>query len=130
MKFETMMSRYKKCIVMYLWAAICVKLIPGEVIPDSLDFQSLLRIFKSLSGKSVQASEPNITSKEFCLKSFEKASRYKKIIMLQEQVVQKLQFQHLKQIEDCSNLRHKVRGLIGNYKKVKSDLKAFKLYSG
>jgi len=64
------------------------------------------------------------------MKSFEKANRYKKSIMLQEQVVLKLQSQHLKQIEECSNLRHKVRRLIGNYKKAKTELKAYKLYSG
>jgi len=63
------------------------------------------------------------------MKSSEKANRYKKIIMLQEQVVLKLQSQHLKQIEECSNLRHKVRRLIGNYKKAKTELKAYKLYS-
>uniref|UniRef100_A0A6P4E7Y3 Uncharacterized protein LOC108038950 n=1 Tax=Drosophila rhopaloa TaxID=1041015 RepID=A0A6P4E7Y3_DRORH len=88
------------------------------------DFLNILRDFKNISDHSLQVGEKNIniTSKGFCMNSFKKANRYKNIIFLQNQVRLKLQLQLLKQIQDCSNFRQRVRRLIAKYKKLKSEL--------
>ncbi|XP_017115184.1 uncharacterized protein LOC108137790 [Drosophila elegans] len=112
-----------KCTVLCLFVKICVQLVSSEKMQAKDEFLSVLKDFKSLADTTLQVRESNFSSKEFCMKSFERANRYKNIIYMQRKVNLKLQSELLKQIQDCSNFRQRVHRLIAKYKKLKSELK-------
>ncbi|XP_052837362.1 uncharacterized protein LOC128253180 [Drosophila gunungcola] len=112
-----------KCTVLCLFVNICVQLVSSEKRQAKDEFLSVLKDFKGLADTTLQVRESNISSKEFGMKSFERANRYKNIIFLQRKVYLNLQSELIKQIQDCSNFRQRVYTLIAKYKKLKSELK-------
>ncbi|KRJ98073.1 uncharacterized protein LOC26535069 [Drosophila yakuba] len=126
------MNGFHKCILIFLFATICVHLADSKVKED---IKLFLTKFKNLAVQSAgiflqdSKSDVNSTSKEFCMKSNERANRFKRIVFLQKQLILKLQSQLLEKVLDCSNLRQRVRRLSASYMNLKSEFEELRTKS-
>ncbi|XP_043650307.1 uncharacterized protein LOC122618169 isoform X2 [Drosophila teissieri] len=115
------MNGFHKYILIFLCADSQVK----------EDIKLFLTKFKNLAVQSSgilqdSKSDVNSTSQEFCMKTNERAHRFKRIIDLQKQLILKLQSQLLEKVLNCSNLRQRVRRLSASYMNLKSEFEELK----